>query len=317
MTMRPLACLLSTCAFIGALTCICVDASAGETQGKQAIHRLVAKKGELPAFFDCLRETEAVIVSAHRGGPSAGFPENAIETFDNTLSRIPALLEVDVQKSADGVLMLMHDDDLDRTSTGTGPLAEKTFKELRKLKLKDNAGAETPFLIPTLDEVLKWSKGKTIVALDRKDPITYGDLIAKVKAHDAFDRVIFATYKIEDAIEISNAAPQAVIVTPVEKLEDLDALQAGGVPLDRVLAWEGIEIPQPDLFKALAERGVEVIFGTLGWWSGSWDERIRVLGDDTLYIRITRGVQIVPTDRPVDVMAVLPGADRAESCSAR
>lgn len=75
MTMRPLARLLSTCAFIGALTCICVDASAGETQGKQAVHRLVAKKDELPAFFDCLRETEAVIVSAHRGGPSAGYPK--------------------------------------------------------------------------------------------------------------------------------------------------------------------------------------------------------------------------------------------------
>lgn len=314
--MKPLASLFASCSLIAALVCMSGGAAAGETKTGQAAHRLVAGEGGLPAFFDCLRENGAVVVSAHRGGPASGYPENAIETFDHTLSRIPALLEIDVQKSADGVLMLMHDDELDRTTTGTGPLAEKTYKELRKLKLEDNKGAETPYRIPTLDEVLKWSKGKTVIALDRKDPITYGDLIAMVEKHDAFDRVIFATYKLEDAVEISKAAPQAVIVTPIEKLEDLDTLEAAGVPLDHVLAWEGIEVPQPELFKAIGARGVEVIFGTLGWWSGSWDERIRVLGDDTLYIRITRGVQIVPTDRPFDVMAVLPGADRAESCSA-
>ena len=44
----------------------------------------------LPAFFDCLRAHSATIVSAHRGGPAPGYAENAIPTFEHTLSLAPA-----------------------------------------------------------------------------------------------------------------------------------------------------------------------------------------------------------------------------------
>ncbi|MEQ8748429.1 MAG: glycerophosphodiester phosphodiesterase family protein, partial [Amphiplicatus sp.] len=76
--------------------------------------------GDLNAFFDCL-ETEGIsLVSAHRGGPAPGFPENAVETFARTISLAPALIEIDVAQSADGVLFLMHADRLERTTTGGG-----------------------------------------------------------------------------------------------------------------------------------------------------------------------------------------------------
>jgi glycerophosphoryl diester phosphodiesterase len=70
-----------------------------------------------------LRERGFVAVSAHRGGPGPGLAENAIPTFRNTLiAARGAFLEVDVSQTADGVLVLMHDDRADRTTTGTGAI---------------------------------------------------------------------------------------------------------------------------------------------------------------------------------------------------
>lgn len=270
--------------------------------------------GALSSLFDCLREEDAVIVSAHRGGPAPGFPENAIATFENTLAQIPAVLEIDIMRSADGELVLMHDDTLDRTTTGEGPVSMQPLAALRRLRLVDNDGATTQHRIPTLNEALKWGEGRAVFALDRKDPVSYEDIIAAVERRGAFGRVMFATYSLDDAIRVAKAAPLAMIVTPIEGVDDLETLREAGVALERVLAWTGTETPRPDLYQALAQEGVESVFATLGGWTGSWDNRILMLGEDALYQRITKGVHVVATDRPVDMVAALPRAERAKSC---
>lgn len=75
----------------------------------------------LPEFFDCLRESNAVVLAAHRGGPAPGIPENAIETMQRALTNGVYVFEVDVAESRDGVLFLMHDRSLGRTTTLNGP----------------------------------------------------------------------------------------------------------------------------------------------------------------------------------------------------
>ena len=72
-------------------------------------------EGDLNTFFDCLDDAGLALVSAHRGGPAEGLPENALETLQATLASVPAMMEIDVAQSADGVLFLMHDDRRDRT----------------------------------------------------------------------------------------------------------------------------------------------------------------------------------------------------------
>lgn len=306
---------------LGALCAACATPTTGVTpapSSRLALRPLVAKaEGGLPGFFDCVRENEAVVISAHRGGAAPGYPENAIETFTNTTAQLPALLEIDIQRSSDGVLVLMHDETLDRTSTGEGPVAERSFAELQKLKLVDNDGKETAFSIPTLEDTLIWSEGRTLLALDRKDPISYEDIMRLVEKHGAFDRVIFATYSLDDAIKVAKLSPRAMIVTPVESLADLEILRAGGVSLDHVISWTGTEVPRPELYAALAGEGVESAFATLGWWTGSWDSRIRMLEDDTLYLKVTKGAHLIATDRHLEVARVLPGVKRVDRCSAR
>ncbi|MEO0755238.1 MAG: glycerophosphodiester phosphodiesterase family protein, partial [Pseudomonadota bacterium] len=82
------------------------------------------------------------------------------------LDQVPALLEVDVRESRDGALVLMHDDTVDRTTTGSGLVADLTLAELKALRLLDNDGRETDFQIPTLGEALSAIGGRTILQLD-------------------------------------------------------------------------------------------------------------------------------------------------------
>src|SRR5690606_5778549 len=92
------------------------------------------------------------LVSAHRGGPYPGFPENSIEAFSNVVKYTPTIIELDVAMTKDGILVLMHDDKLDRTTTGKGLVSNATYEEIQQLFLKDDEGAITDFKVPTLEE---------------------------------------------------------------------------------------------------------------------------------------------------------------------
>jgi glycerophosphoryl diester phosphodiesterase len=86
-------------------------------------------------------------VFAHRGA-RAHAPENTLLAFRLAFDLGADAIECDVQRAADGALVIIHDEKLNRTTTGRGPVAEKSLAELRAL----DAGRGQR--IPTLDEVL-------------------------------------------------------------------------------------------------------------------------------------------------------------------
>ena len=73
------------------------------------------------------------LLTAHRGGAKEGFPENAIETFENTLRHTWSNIEVDPRYTKDDVPVLFHDETLERTSNGAGRVRDHTYEELRRL----------------------------------------------------------------------------------------------------------------------------------------------------------------------------------------
>ena len=125
-------------------------------------------QGDLNSFFECLEARGATLVSAHRGGAYGGFPENALQSMEELMRTTPALMEIDIATSADGVLYLMHDDTLERTTTGLGDADEHDWKAISKLRLEDAYGNETNFAPPKFDEVLRWAKSNTILQIDFK-----------------------------------------------------------------------------------------------------------------------------------------------------
>ncbi|WP_213271234.1 glycerophosphodiester phosphodiesterase family protein [Hyphomonas sp.] len=104
---------------------------------------------ELPALFDCLRETGGVVVAAHRGGFAPGYPENALETMQYTLERGIRVFEVDVAESRDGVLFLHHDDRFGRTIEGEGYNSDTDWSAIAGKRLKDIDGKVTAFNPPS------------------------------------------------------------------------------------------------------------------------------------------------------------------------
>ena len=95
--------------------------------------------GALPKFFNCAAET-GPIISAHRGGPARGLAENSIPTLGATLANGVFLLEIDVRTSSDGELVLMHDERLERTTSGKGFVRDTSLPRLKSLSLKDAEG---------------------------------------------------------------------------------------------------------------------------------------------------------------------------------
>jgi glycerophosphoryl diester phosphodiesterase len=94
----------------------------------------------------------ATLLAAHRGGALL-WPENSLLAFRNAVALGADFIEFDVHLSKDGELMVIHDPTLDRTTSGSGPVKDRTAAELKALRLKDSTGALTEEILPTLDEV--------------------------------------------------------------------------------------------------------------------------------------------------------------------
>lgn len=271
----------------------------------------IAPEGDLNAFFDCLEAQGAALVSAHRGGPYPGHPENALQTMAALLQEIPAIMEIDLAASADGVLYLMHDDTLERTTTGEGEADALSWAELASLRLEDDAGNETPFAPTRFDDALRWADGRTILQLDFKSTARYEDAAAEIKRQQAEDRVILITYSLGAAGKLRRLLPDAMISLSLGSQSELNGAVAAGVPADRLIAFTGTEAPNPRLYSILDNQDVEAIFGTLGGHN-SIDAEIARAGTEERYAEIARlGVDIIATDRPKEAHAALEAAGRA------
>jgi glycerophosphoryl diester phosphodiesterase len=120
-------------------------------------------KGELRQFD----------VVAHRGATGYA-PENTIAAFDKGVEMKADYIEIDVQRSKDGELVVIHDTTVDRTTDGTGRVGDLTFDELRSLDAGSFKGEQfSGEKIPTLDEVLDRYHGKVGVLIEMKAPELY------------------------------------------------------------------------------------------------------------------------------------------------
>lgn len=204
------------------------------------------------------------LLSAHRGGSMPGFPENAIETFENATAYQPVIIEFDVALSKDSALVIMHDDKLDRTTTGTGLIGSQNYAELQKLTLKDDDGKVTSFKIPTLEEVLRWGKNKVLFTIDIKRGVPYEKIIAAVRRTKSETNSIIITYNANQAAKVHKLAPDLMISATVKSPADLERLNQMGVPNDKIIAFVGVAEPDQSLYKYLNSKGISTILGTMG-----------------------------------------------------
>lgn len=108
-------------------------------------------------------------VVAHRG-MWREFPENSIEGIQKCIEMGVDMVELDVAMTKDSILILMHDNTLERTTTGTGKVSEHTYDEIKALNLKDFKGGVTDFKVPTLAKSMLLAKDKIEVFIDKGYP---------------------------------------------------------------------------------------------------------------------------------------------------
>lgn len=220
--------------------------------------------GNAQELMDFFRYTpdRLPFASAHRGGPRKGFPENCIETFENTLAHYPATLEIDPRYTKDGKIVLMHDATLDRTTNGTGKVADHTLAELRQLRLKDTEGNLTDYRIPTLDEALEWAKGKTILVIDAKD-VPVDVRAGKIVAHKAEGSAVIIAYSIDDIKKCYQVSKNIVMEVMAAKPQQIAALDKCGVPWDNMIGFVSHDMPgDKSIFHEIHKRGAMCILGS-------------------------------------------------------
>ena len=246
-------------------------------------------------------EGRSPLVSAHRGGPVPDFPENCLATFENTIKYTYALIECDVRISKDGNLVMMHDKTLDRTTTGKGPVSDMLFADLKQLRLKDNDGKITAYTIPTLDEVLVWAKGKTILMLDIKEGVTQVMIMEALRRHEAFSYVVPITYNASEAASFIKLDSTLILSCSIEKEEDYHRLIAYGVKPRNIVAFCGISEPNKSLYQLLHAQNIFCQLGTMG----NLDRKAVARGDTVYYELLNNGADVLSTDRHVEAWSVI------------
>lgn len=151
-----------------------------------------------------------VAVIAHRGN-SAAAPENTLAAFESAIRAGADAVELDVRLSADGHLVLMHDETVDRTTDGQGHVSELTLEQLRRL---DAGGRFDPAFtgerIPTLDDALAVIKGRAMAFVEIKtaDRITPRLVAEALARHGMVDSTLLISFE-EAPLEAMRAiAPQ-------------------------------------------------------------------------------------------------------------
>lgn len=159
-------------------------------------------------LFKGPRQAEPQII-AHRGD-SAHAPENSLSAFQAAVQSGAGWLEMDVQRSKDGRLVVMHDDSVDRTTDGSGRVAELTFEEIRALKIGEDER------VPTLEETIALAKAAGVglfpeAKSGKKDPGAYAEIVAVLKQEGYQGQAILQSFDHEGLEAIASANPDLIV----------------------------------------------------------------------------------------------------------
>ena len=196
---------------------------------------------------------------AHRGA-SEYAPENTLSAFYLGLMQGANGIETDVQKTRDGVLVLFHDDTVDRISDGSGKIADYTWEELRKLKIYGNCTTGYYDRVVTLREFLeKFSQYPIKFAIELKGEGVEEETLDMVKEFGILEKTTFTSFVfdyIKKIKQLDGGARVGLLTSCVDD-ELIHRLQEIGCEEIAPQA-EQITIEQMDRWRALG-------FGVRAW----------------------------------------------------
>ena len=250
--------------------------------------------------------SKKVWVVSHRGD-WRNAPENSLQAFRNCIEMGVDMIEIDLKKTKDGHLILMHDETIDRTTDGTGRPSDYTLAELRKFHLKNGLGIVTRHTIPTFEEVLDLCKGKILINVD-KGYDYFKEVYALTEQNGTTQQVVIKSAFPLAKVQAENGdVLEKVIYMPIINLDKPgaetlveDYLQIRPVAIECCF---GSFTPEVDrLLQEIKASGTKIWINSL-WPSlnaGHDDDRAVEQGeaDEAWGWIIDQGASLIQTDRP-------------------
>ena len=213
-------------------------------------------------------------MSCHRGAHQVA-PENTYAAAEGAIAYGADFIEIDVRMSADGVLYILHDETVDRTTNGTGPIELMTSSDVDALDAGSWFGpAFTDQRIPRLTEYLAWLRGRCGIYVEIKrapvEPVR--DL---VRQYGFADNCYFLSLDDDIARDVIRLAPDLPVMGLFRTEGSIDATANAGFKIVELLPDEmttaniarardrGLQIQafhprdDPDVFLAMLEAGVD------------------------------------------------------------
>lgn len=251
-------------------------------------------------------DENTVMVASHRGD-WRNFPENSLEAIESAIKMGVDIVEIDLQRTKDGELILMHDATLDRTSTGTGMIADTTFAYIKTLKLRNGCNIRTKHNVPTLREALKLAKGRVMLNLDKADRY-FEQVYELMKETGTTKQIVMKGNKSAD--EVKNQYGEYlkdVIYMPIVNLDNGDAENQIEQFIHDMhpVAFELLYLEDKNTLPLRLKNSLKG--RTLIWYNTLWDTMAGGHDDDASldnidngygYLIDRLGARIIQTDRP-------------------
>lgn len=260
------------------------------------------------------RNNKSVLVVSHRAD-WRNAPENSLQAIKNCIDMGVDMVEIDLKKTKDGHLILMHDKTINRTTTGKGKPEDYTLAELRKFYLRSGTGHPTAHVIPTFEEVMKLCKGKIMVNVD-KGYNYFKEVYAILEKTETVNQCIikaslpYETVKAENGDIMKKMIFMPVVVLTKNNADSIiDSYIAHMKPTVYELVFDNDGPRVRQLIKKVHDSGSLIFINSL--WpelcGGHDDDRAveQKQPDEAWGWIIGQGAKLIQTDRPLLLLKYL------------
>ncbi|WP_158795564.1 glycerophosphodiester phosphodiesterase family protein [Pedobacter sp. L105] len=258
--------------------------------------------------------TKQVLVAAHRGDWRDA-PENSLQAYQHAILMGVDMIEIDLHKTSDGVIVIMHDGTIDRTTDGKGKVSDYTYEQIEKFHLKNGLGRVTRNTIPTLEEVMLLAKGKVMVNLDKSLPY-YQEAYEILKKTGTLKQALFKSESPYE--EVKKRYPELIDSITYMAVVDLDKPDAKQVIEDYQKAIKPVAfevIFKKDTSALLTNNQWINAHGSKIWINSLWASLNGGHEDDLAFEDnntkdswdwiINHGATVIQTDHPRELLAYL------------
>ncbi len=282
--------------------------------------RLTALLTILSLFICCSQPTKKtvedsvveskVLVASHRGD-WRNYADNSLEGIESCIAMGVDIVELDVSRTQDGHLILMHDKTVNRTTNGKGPVSEFTLKEIQELRLRNGLGRTSEFKVPTLEEALLVAKDRIMINLDKADEY-FEEVYPLLEKTGTVEQTIIKSDKPYDELRaLHGESLDRMIFMPVIKVKEETTLASLDSLLDARYPYYEIVFEQEDKEKLQHIKNKLEDTDCIIWINSLWpslcggysDDRALKDADGTWgYLVDSLGAGILQTDRPAQML---------------